>query len=50
LWKVISRLAFCVFTPAPQQHFNQLRHVIHKLHAVFLKDGLIHSYFKAVTK
>jgi len=41
LWKVIRRLAFCVFTKAPHQYFNQLTHIIHKLHAVFLKDVLI---------
>jgi len=30
-----------VFTKAPHQYFNQLKHIIHKLHAVFLKDVLI---------
>jgi len=39
-----------VFTIAPQQRFNQLGHIIHKLHAVFLKDVSVHNYFKAVTK
>jgi len=49
--KVISILAFCVFTIAPQQCFNQLRHIVHnKLHAEFLKDIFVHNYFEAVTK
>jgi len=39
-----------VFTITPQQRFNQLRQIVHKLQAVFLKDFLVHNYFKAVTK
>jgi len=27
-----------VFTIAPQQRFNQLRHIVHKFHTVFFKD------------
>jgi len=49
--KVISILAFCVLTIAPQQRFNQLRHIVHnKLHAEFLKDIFVHNYFEAVAK